>query len=128
MSLDASSSLRHDLTLFGQCFTNVREKYIDMLFNVMSLRDITAVSFSWKNSTYLARCNIIHKVNSVKTWYYDKIKSSWKLVITFFFCHFWKIWIWFWVCPMLPLFLPKQGTWKAIFKSLTNFFFRTTEL
>ena len=71
--------------LFGQCFTNVREKYIDMLSNLISLRDITAVSFSWKNSTYLARHNIIHKINSVKTWYFDKIKSSRKLMITFFF-------------------------------------------
>ena len=53
----------------------------------------------WQQTVKQGRI-IIHSQN---LWYFDKIKSSWKLMISF--CYFQKKnWIWFWAWPLPHLF------------------------
>ena len=64
-----------------------------------------------------------HSYNSVKTWYFDKVKSSWKLMISFcFFFH--KKSELDCACGILALCFCPNGVLKkrAIFRSRTDFF------
>ena len=60
-------------------------------------------------------------LNSIKTWYFDKRKTflkAYDLLVLFPEKKKKKMQTWFWVWPILTLFLPKEGLKKASFTNL----------
>ena len=60
------------------------------------------------------------KTLSQNIWYFNKIKSFWKLMI--WFCYYWKKCFLFWAWPMGTPFLYKLGQKIVIFGGFSNFF------